>query len=71
MRRSPRLANASPDRSVPRLPLLGVVARSPRQIAAACDVLIAFVAHDRKGGTENTIEHARRLGKPVRIMEEK
>jgi hypothetical protein len=41
------------------------------QIAAECDELVAFVAHDRKGGTENAIEHARRLGKPVRIMGEK
>ena len=38
------------------------------QIAAACDVLVAFVAPDRTGGTENTISHARRLGKPVVIM---
>lgn len=39
------------------------------QIAAACDVLVAFVAPDRTGGTENTIKHAKRLGKPVVIME--
>ena len=42
-----------------------------RRIAFECDVLIAFVAPDRRGGTENTIEHARRLGKPVRIVEER
>jgi len=34
-------------------------------IARECDVLHAFVASDRKGGTENTIAHARKLKKPV------
>lgn len=38
------------------------------QIARACDVLVAFVADDRKGGTENTISHARRLNRPVIIL---
>jgi hypothetical protein len=34
-------------------------------IAENCDVLHAFVAPDRKGGTENTINHAKRWGKQV------
>jgi predicted Rossmann fold nucleotide-binding protein DprA/Smf involved in DNA uptake len=37
------------------------------QIAEACDVLVAFVSPKRKGGTENTINHAEKLGKPVII----
>ena len=41
-----------------------------RKIAEACDVLIAFVSADRKGGTENTIGHARDLGKRVFIIGE-
>jgi predicted Rossmann fold nucleotide-binding protein DprA/Smf involved in DNA uptake len=42
-----------------------------RRVAEESDMLVAFVASDRRGGTENTIAHARRLGKPVRIVEEK
>lgn len=36
-------------------------------IAEHSDVLFALVAPDRTGGTENTIEHARALGKPVML----
>lgn len=36
-----------------------------KQIAEACDVLVAFVTDDRSGGTENTIQHAQRVGKTV------
>ena len=36
-------------------------------IAENCDVLYAFVAPDRKGGTENTIKHAKKLGKKIEI----
>ena len=36
-------------------------------IARDADVLIAFVAPDRSGGTENTIAHARRLKKPIAL----
>jgi len=39
-----------------------------RLIADDCDVLVAFVSEDRKGGTENAISHARKLGKKVVIM---
>lgn len=42
-----------------------------RRIAAESDVVVAFVASDRRGGTENTIEHAKRLGRAIRIVEEK
>jgi predicted Rossmann fold nucleotide-binding protein DprA/Smf involved in DNA uptake len=38
------------------------------QIASDCDVLVAFVAADRRGGTEHTIRAARRLGKKVVIL---
>ena len=41
-------------------------ARNARVVADA-DVLVAFVSPNRKGGTENTINHARRAGKPVEI----
>jgi predicted Rossmann fold nucleotide-binding protein DprA/Smf involved in DNA uptake len=36
-------------------------------VVADADMVVAFVAADRKGGTENTIRHARRAGKPVEI----
>jgi len=36
-------------------------------VAEQSDRLIAFVAPDRKGGTENTIAAARRLGRSVEI----
>lgn len=39
-----------------------------RLIAEDCDELVAFVAPDRRGGTENTIKHAIELGKPVTIL---
>lgn len=39
-------------------------------IAEDCDVLYAFVAPDRTGGTENTIGHAIRAGVKVVVMEE-
>jgi predicted Rossmann fold nucleotide-binding protein DprA/Smf involved in DNA uptake len=38
-----------------------------KKIAEDVDVLYAFVAPDRKGGTENTIEYARELGKEVHV----
>lgn len=41
-------------------------ARNARVVADA-DMVVAFVSPDRKGGTENTIGHARRAGKPVEI----
>ena len=39
-----------------------------RKIAENCDVLIAFVSSQRKGGTENTIREAKKLGKQVFII---
>ena len=41
-----------------------------RQIAEHSEVVYAFVALDRKGGTENTIKHAKELGVPVNIINE-
>lgn len=37
-------------------------------VAAECDFLIACVAKDRTGGTEDTIEKAEKLGKGVIIV---
>ncbi|MAE81809.1 MAG: hypothetical protein CMB80_03655 [Flammeovirgaceae bacterium] len=36
-------------------------------IAENSDVLYAFVSPDRKGGTENTIKHAKELGRRIYI----
>jgi hypothetical protein len=41
-----------------------------RQIAEYADVVYALVHSDRTGGTENTIEHARTLKKPVYIVDD-
>jgi predicted Rossmann fold nucleotide-binding protein DprA/Smf involved in DNA uptake len=38
-----------------------------QRIVDACERLIAFVAADRRGGTEDTIRRANRAGKPVEI----
>jgi hypothetical protein len=37
------------------------------RVVADADMVVAFVAEDRKGGTENTIRDAKRAGKPVEI----
>lgn len=37
-------------------------------IAAHCDVLIACVAKDRKGGTGDTVKKVRKLGKKVILV---
>jgi hypothetical protein len=37
-------------------------------IAKEADILIACVASDRKGGTENTIKHYQRMGKTQLIL---
>lgn len=39
-----------------------------QQIAECCDVLYAFVAPDRCGGTENTIKYALDLNKKVVVL---
>ena len=38
------------------------------KIANDCDVLIACVATDRKGGTENTIRKVKKLNKPIILV---
>jgi hypothetical protein len=38
------------------------------QIAEDCDLLIAVVSKDRKGGTEDTIRKVMALGKDVYIV---
>ena len=40
------------------------------KIAEDSDIIYAFVAADRKGGTENTIKHAQKLGIPVEVITE-
>ena len=40
------------------------------KIVEDSDVIYAFVAADRKGGTENTIKHAQKLGIPVKVITE-
>lgn len=37
-------------------------------IAEECDILVAFVSSDRKGGTENTIKHAEKAGKKIILL---
>jgi len=37
-------------------------------IAQDCDVLIALVAEDRKGGVEDTLRKAQKLNKPVVLL---
>jgi hypothetical protein len=39
-----------------------------RQIAENIDILYAFVTEDRRGGTENTIKHAMKLGVRVEVI---
>jgi predicted Rossmann fold nucleotide-binding protein DprA/Smf involved in DNA uptake len=39
-------------------------------VANDCDIMYAFVAPDRKGGTENTVEHGIRLGKKVFLVDD-
>jgi hypothetical protein len=39
------------------------------KIAEECDVLIAVVASDRLGGTEDTIRKAEKLGKQIILVE--
>ncbi len=41
-----------------------------KQIAEAADIIHAFVASDRTGGTENTIKYAREFEKKIVIHEE-
>ena len=42
-----------------------------KQIAENSDVVYAFVAPDRKGGTENTIKHAKKIGIRVEVISER
>jgi predicted Rossmann fold nucleotide-binding protein DprA/Smf involved in DNA uptake len=39
-----------------------------RKIAQDSDILFAFIAPDRTGGTENTIKHAKELGKKIVLI---
>ena len=42
--------------------------RRNQQIVDDCDRVVAFVSHDRKGGTEDTIRRTKRAGKPVEVI---
>jgi predicted Rossmann-fold nucleotide-binding protein len=50
-----------------RLDIISAYYHRNKKIAEHCDVLVAFVAPDRKGGTENTIKHAKGLKKKIVI----
>lgn len=39
-----------------------------KKIAEKSEIIYAFVSEDRKGGTENTIKHAKALGKKIIIL---
>jgi len=39
-----------------------------KQIAEYCNILIALVSSDRKGGTENTIKYAKQLNKKIILL---
>lgn len=39
-----------------------------RRIVEDSDTVVAFVMWDRTGGTENTVDWARKLGKPLRLI---
>ena len=39
-----------------------------KEIAQYCDLLIAIVSKERKGGTENTIKHAEASGKEIILL---
>lgn len=39
-----------------------------KKIAQNCDILLALVAEDRKGGTENTIKYVKQFNKKVFII---
>jgi hypothetical protein len=39
-----------------------------QRVVDDCDRVVAFVAPDRKGGTEDTIRRAEKAGKPVTIL---
>jgi hypothetical protein len=68
----------APEGSVFRLPHSGLVPGKPRDrsnryyarnqvIVTDSDRIIAFVAPDRTGGTEDTIRRAERAAKPVEV----
>lgn len=59
-----------PPKGSPRYEFTKAYYERNKKIAENSDVIHAFVAKDRKGGTENTIKHALSLGKEVIIHEE-
>jgi len=56
-----------PDKHAPRWAFTRAYHARNQSIVDDVDRLIAFVASDRKGGTEDTIKRARRAGKPVEL----
>lgn len=57
------------NRDSTRLEVTRAMYARNEEIAAAADLIHAFVSSDRKGGTENTIKAAAKLGKTVVIHE--
>jgi predicted Rossmann fold nucleotide-binding protein DprA/Smf involved in DNA uptake len=58
-----------PPKGAPRHQFTEAYYARNRLIAENCDVLHAFVAPDRKGGTEYTIKHALKIKVPVVIWQ--
>ena len=55
-------------KSAPRWAYTKAYHERNKKIAENSDVIYAFVANDRTGGTENTIKHAQKLGVRVEIF---
>jgi len=56
-----------PPKGSPRYEFTKAFYARNKLIAENSDIIHAFVAPDRKGGTENTIKHALKIGIPVVI----
>ena len=54
-------------RGMPYYEVVNAMYARNEKVARYADEVYAFVAADRTGGTENTLAHARRLGKRVHI----
>ena len=57
-----------PDAGSPRWKFTKAYHNRNRKIAEDVDVLFAFVAPDRRGGTEYTIKHAMKIGVRVEVI---
>ena len=57
-----------PAKGSPRYEFTKAFYARNKLIAENCDTLVAFVSKERKGGTENTIKQAQRLGRKIIII---